>query len=253
MQSKQIRWQILLPLGILFLAMLACGGFQLRKTPTATPPPTVASQPAASSATVALPTAEAIATAPEPTAVPSPTATQTASGLATGKPARVTAGGGLNVRDQPTTSGQKVGRLQPGAVVTVTNGPTQADDHVWWKIDDGAGLIGWVAAGPEDDPWLVPDVGAGPAKSGGELVNRAIRLGDRVEVTTGEGKVLTVRDGAGLDATAIARVLSGTQFIVRGGPVRRDGYLWWQLEGEEVKGWAAQGNDEERWLMPVEP
>jgi hypothetical protein len=29
--------------------------------------------------------------------------------------------------------------------------------------------------------------------------------------------------------------------------------LWWQLEGEKVNGWAAEGQGEDRWLTPVEP
>jgi hypothetical protein len=50
----------------------------------------------------------------------------------------------------------------------------------------------------------------------------------------------------------VARSLPGTQFTVRGGPVRQDNYLWWQLEGEQVKGWAAEGEEGDRWLTPVE-
>jgi hypothetical protein len=29
--------------------------------------------------------------------------------------------------------------------------------------------------------------------------------------------------------------------------------VWWQLEGEKVSGWAAEGDGDNRWLTPVEP
>ena len=253
MRGGQGRWRILLPLGMLVLASLACGGFQVRVTPTVGPTPAApaATAPPTTAATPT-PTTAAQAVAPTPTALPTPTSIP-APGLAVGQTARVAASGGLNVRDQAATTGNKVGKLNADAVVKVIGGPVQGENYTWWQIDDGAGVVGWVAAGTLEDKWLAPDVGAGPAVGGGELSNRAVRLGDRVQVTTEEGKVLTVREAAGIDATAVARVLPGTQFVVRGGPVRLDGFLWWQLEGEEVKGWAAEGQEGDRWLTPVEP
>jgi SH3-like domain-containing protein len=255
MQGKQIHWRVLLPLGLLFLTMLACGGFQVRVTPTPTStPPRATIEPAAR------PTAVVIApTTAVPTATLTPTAVLTATvtpgfGLAPGKAVRVTASGGLNVRDQASTSGKQVGKLNPGAVVKLRSGPKEANGYTWWQIDDGAGLVGWVAAGTKEDPWLVLETaGVLTATGGGKLVNRDVRLGDRVQVTTQEGKVLTIREAAGKDAKPVARVLPGTQFVVRGGPVRQDGYLWWQLEGEQIKGWAAEGEPGDRWLTPVEP
>jgi hypothetical protein len=246
----QRRATVLLASSMLLLAMLACGGFQLRGTPTPRPSPALiirATQRAPSQA------ATVVAPTPSPTAaeIPNPTPTQV-PGLGPGKMARVTATGGLNVRDAPAASGNRIGKLDPGAIVKVIGGPAQADSYTWWQIDDGAGLMGWVAAGPADEPWLVEDVGT-PAAGGGRLVSRPVRLGDRVQVTTEQGKVLTIREAAGLDAAPLARVLPGTQFIVRGGPVRQDGYLWWQVEGEQVKGWAAEGTEQDRWLTPVEP
>jgi hypothetical protein len=73
-----------------------------------------------------------------------------------------------------------------------------------------------------------------------------------VQVTTEEGKMLTLREAAGTGSAPVARALPGTQFTVRSGPVRQDGYLWWEVEGEQVKGWAAEGEEGDRWLTPVE-
>ena len=252
-QPHHVRcWHVWLPLCALVFSMMACGGFQVRVTPTVTPPPSATPQPVqAEAGPTASPTSPPIATlAPAPTASPTPTQ---AAGLAIGAKARVAATGGLNVRDKASAKGKQLGKINAGTVVTLVAGPEEAENYAWWQVDNGAGLVGWVAAGPSNDPWLVPDAGAAPAAGGGKLTNRAVKLGDRVQVTTDQGKVLTVREAAGADATALAHALSGTQFVVRAGPVRQGGLLWWQLEGANVNGWAAEGSGTDRWLTPVEP
>jgi hypothetical protein len=254
MLHQRVRWQILLPLGMLLVATLACGGFQIRVTPAVTPSPQVNREAAAATVTRPAATAPAPTVAPTrpATATPSPTPTP-AAGLAPGNKASVTASGGINMRAQPSTSAKAVTKLGAGAIVTIKDGPKDADGYTWWQVDDGAGNIGWAATGTKDDPWLSPEKGGPPAASGtGKLVNRAVRLGDRVQVTTQEGKMLTIRDGASTGNTMVARSLPGTQFTVRGGPVRQDGYLWWQIEGDQIKGWAAEGEEGDRWLTPIE-
>jgi SH3-like domain-containing protein len=252
MHAKLFRWPILLPFALLLFASLACGGFQVRVTPAAQPTPTVTLTATVRPAT-ATPPPTLIPTPRPPTAAPSATPTQMAAGLAPGKAARISASGGVNVREQASASAKLLGKLGPGVTVTIKGGPVQASDFTWWQVDDGAGMIGWVAAGTKDDPWLAPEPAKGDAKGGGKLVNRPIRLGDRVQVTTEEGKALTVREAAGVDAPPVARSVPGTQFTVRGGPIRQDNYLWWQIEGDAVKGWAAEGETNDRWLTPVEP
>jgi len=142
---------------MLMLATLACGGFQLRSSVTPQPQLSSTPQPAVRPATptpTAAPTAEVTPTAaPEPTAVPAAGAGR--GGVTVGKPARVTATTGLNVRDNASQSASRVGKLDVNATVNVTEGPVEADGYQWWKIDNGAGLSGWVASGPETDPWLV--------------------------------------------------------------------------------------------------
>jgi hypothetical protein len=267
MKSRQeMRWgagkgsalRIWIPLGVLVLAMVACGGFQVRVTPTAVPtptpePPTEEASIPTAEPTFVLPT-EAPST-PAPLTTPTPTAESPAGGavLAPGASARVVAGGGLNMRDRAGSSGKQIGRLLQGATVTVVAGPSEADNYAWWQVDNGAGQVGWVAAGPEGDPWLVANQPSGPAEGGGKLVDRAVKLGDRVQVTTEGDQLLSIRETPGKNAQLAARVLRGTQFSVRGGPTTQDGFVWWQLEGEKVSGWAAEGDGTNRWLTPVEP
>ncbi len=254
MEAGTNRGWLFVPIGVLLVAMLACGGFQVRVTPTPKPTPETVQAPTVAATVRVAPTAVPTK-APTATRAPSPTATQAPAGMAAGGKARVAAGGGLNVRDSARAKGKQIGRLDLDAVVTLLEGPVQADSFSWWKIRSDAGLTGWVAAGPTNDPWLVPVAKVSettqPA-SGPKLVDRSIKLGDRVQVTTAPGQPLTVRESAGKAETAIAKVLAGTLFTVRGGPVKQDGLVWWELEGDAVKGWAAEGDGKDRWLTPVE-
>ncbi len=249
------RWAVLLfPLIVVLATSLACGGFQVRVTPTTTTE--AAAAPAEATAT------------PEPTAVPTeaPTAaptqpveaTATPAPVATAAPrqARVLATGGLNVRDAAAANAKQVGRLGANAVVTVLEGPTQANNYDWYRVDNGSGVTGWVAAGPANDPWLrleeAVSAAPTPAQEGMKLVDRAIATGDRVQVTTESNQLLTVRIDAGRNARAVAKVPRGTLFTIKGGPLQLDNYTWWELDSDTVKGWAAEGDGTTRWLTPVE-
>ena len=251
MNARSALWRLFLPLLLVLPAMVACGGFQIRVTPAASPSPQANRAAAAATRTPAPPPTATVAPTRPPTATPSVTPTPVA-GLAPGKSARVSASGGVNMRDKPNSAAKLLGRLGPDITVSIKDGPTNADGFTWWLVDDGSGNVGWVAAGTKDDPWLAPEKGSAAVAGGGKLVNRAVRLGDRVQVTTQEGKMLTLREVAGTSSAPTARALTGTQFTVRSGPVRQDGYLWWELEGEQVKGWGAEGEEGDRWLTPVD-
>lgn len=246
MSARTSRWPILLAYTMLILAMLACGGFQVRVTPTAAPPktaepttaPTATKAPAATSAPTATPTLVSATATPAPKAL-----------------MKVVATGGVNVREQPTAKAKQIGRFNANAIVTVIEGPSTADSYSWWKVSAGD-LSGWVAAGPQNDPWLIPyttnEQPANQPTGAPRLVDRAIKVGDRVQVTTDPSQVLTIRDYAGTGATPVAKVKQGALFTVLSGPLKQDGLTWWELEGEAVKGWAAEGDGTNRWLTPVE-
>jgi uncharacterized protein YgiM (DUF1202 family) len=232
--------------GILLLSVAGCGGFQLRQSATSTP---------TSKATKAAPTTAA-AGAPTPPAAPTPVPAaptpevRQVGGLSVGGTAIVPAGNLLNVRTEAKTSANKVGTLEPGTKVSIKGGPQQADNYTWWQVDNGSGVSGWVAAGPVESPWLVPEQAQATAASGPKLLTRPVKLGDRVQVTS--AKYLTVRVGAGINTEAVARVVPGTQFTIRSGPVRQDNFNWWQVEGDQVNGWAAEGDETDRWLSAIE-
>ncbi len=245
----------MLALGALLASVfiLACGSFVPRptRTPRATPPtntPMVVAAGVSATTTpvptVPLPTDTPTPPGPTPTFTPTPVP---GTVLMPGQPARVVAAGGLNVREKPGIEQMRVGRLAPGALVQVLEGPVQGAQYRWWRIRDRRGLEGWVADGDEEDEWLSPQIGQP------RPVNRPVVRGDEVVVTTRKGKVLTMRFEAGLDSVVARRLRPGTRLKVIGGPVDVDGYRWWQVvDPDGRQGWAAEGDRETRWLTPIE-
>jgi hypothetical protein len=62
------------------------------------------------------------------------------------------------VRDEAgTEQGAVIGQAEPGTPLRVLDGPACEDGWIWWlvSVDDGSGLEGWTAEGPEG-AWLVP-------------------------------------------------------------------------------------------------
>lgn len=254
-------WALLLPIVVLISASLACGGFQVRVTPTPTLAPGEA--PTVEPTRVFASTLQPTVASAEPTSQAAPATATPAVTAAAGpaaRQARVIASGGLNLRDSAKAKGKKVGNLNAGAVAKVLEGPVKADNYDWYRVDAGGGVAGWVAAGPANDPWLKIEDQQGaaaaaattPTPAAPKLVDRAIKVGDRVQVTTESTQVLTVRQDAGKGARAVAKVPRGTFFTIKSGPVQQDGLTWWELQSDTVNGWAAEGDGKTRWLTPVE-
>ncbi len=254
------RALVLIALGAMAF-ILACGSFVTRPTRLARTPTMAAVaamvEPATSTPTTpaeAAPTPTAGAPIPSPTALSSPTPTPPPTAapapgisLVIGQPARVIAVGGINVREKPGMDALRLGKLAPGAVVQVLEGPVSGPQYRWWRVRDRRNLEGWVAEGDAAGPWLTADVGEP------RPVNRPVVRGDTVMVTTQEGKVLTVRFEAGVDSVVARRLRRGALLTVLEGPVDVDGYRWWQVQDADGRqGWAAEGDAETRWLTPLE-
>lgn len=247
--SLQRRRRLLvLALSLLLIPGLACGNVLSRPDPTVAFPTPVAQATSTSALASTTPTPSRY-----PTRTPTPTPTVPTStptplppeALSPAVPARVLARRGLNVREAANSGAKQLGRLAPGALVTVLEGPVETDGYRWWRIENGQGLSGWAADGDGENVWLTGDIGEP------RPVNRAVRLGDRVTVTTKGDRHLALRYDAG--GTLIRRVPAGTQFSVEDGPVDVEGFRWWLLVDETgAEGWAAEGDRETRWLSPLE-
>lgn len=134
-------------------------------TTTATVTPTVA-PPAATETAVVTPTATLEPTATATTAI-TPTATPVLTPTATpegGIPSPTVGGRAqvttqyqfVNLRDAAGLSAETIGQLQDGTLVTILEGPEEADNIRWWKVDDGQGNVGWVAERAGTEVLLVP-------------------------------------------------------------------------------------------------
>lgn len=242
------RW-VFSPLLVLALTSLACGSFVPRPTPL--PRPTFTPIVELDSSATPTPSGElTIATSVPTRVVPTPTFTPTpepGSALIVGQPARVVAGQGLNARKTAGAAGDRIGRYAPGAVVSILEGPIDADGYRWWRVGNNE-LSGWVADGDGEEQWLSPDLGST------QPVDRTVQVGDDVLVTVGESGLLKVRAEAGINAAVQHQVPDKTQLTVIEGPVEAGGYRWWKVVSESgsISGWAAEGDGEDRWLTPLE-
>jgi hypothetical protein len=134
---------------VLIVRAIRGGGDEETPTPQATltlPPPPTASLPTIAPTLSVSPTAtvDLLLGTPEPT----PPITEIGPGamvLVQG-----TLGAGLNLREQPTTTGRVLGNAREGTTLLVLEGPTEADDYVWWKLRAPDGQEGWGA-----NTWLV--------------------------------------------------------------------------------------------------
>lgn len=254
--QRSRRWQlrVMAAISLIWVApALACGSFAPRPTPTPTQPVATPSEMvtgAAATPNIGGPVVDAtapVAEPPAPEATPTPAPTpMPGTALAVGQPARVVAPGGLNLRDQPGTAGNLLVQLGTGVRVTILEGPTSADGYTWWRVDDGAGNVGWAAqADPSGTAFLSPQLGEAQA------ADRSPRVGDRVTVTTGQ---LTIRAQPAANAAQVTFATNGAQFTVLAGPQSAGGYNWYQIRSDDgsVEGWAAEGDGETRWLSPLE-
>lgn len=116
-------------------------------------------------AVVALATPAPASPSPQPSPSPRPTPRATANppagnnGLGIGARARVgnLNGATLRARQAPGTTAPIQARIPEGSVVTIIDGPIEAEGYTWWLIDrDGAG--GWSAERSQDGVvWLIPE------------------------------------------------------------------------------------------------
>ncbi len=124
-------------------------------TPTATFTPVVTATPQHSPTPTLRPTNTPVPptfTPVLPTNTPRPAPTE----LGVGVLAQVTPpeGAKLKVRAQAGIDGELLGELEKGAQVKIIEGPAQASNLKWWKIDNGQGLVGWSAEGVGSDVYL---------------------------------------------------------------------------------------------------
>lgn len=128
---------------------------------------------------------------------------------------------GVRVRNAPTLSGNVIGHVNTGGVVSVTGQTVYADGYSWVPVwVHGTNLNGYVA---------------------GEFFRNASGStgwfrGTPVHVTS-DG--VNLRSGAGLGHGVIGNFNSGANAIVNDGPRSADGYGWYNITIGGLTGWMA--------------
>lgn len=144
-------------------------------------------------------------------------------------------GGGLRVRDEAATSGQKIATLGDGDVVTVVSGPWyDASSNGWYQVTDGS-FTGYAFAG-----FLTASGGSSSSSSNSSSSapssgTARFASGDNVKAT----ESVNVRSGASvvsskngtLDPGAAAEVVDGPFFDT-------DGDDWYYLKSGSLEGFA---------------
>jgi hypothetical protein len=59
------------------------------------------------------------------------------------------AGADLNLRGEPSLDGEILRKLQPRDIVTILDGPVEADGYTWWQMQAEDGVTGWAVNIPE--------------------------------------------------------------------------------------------------------
>jgi len=142
---------VALPVGVLgliaalwFLVIAPAGSAPPRVTATPTRPATAG--PTVTLASIAVPT---LASEPTAAATAAPTAAPTTQPTTISLGARVevtgTGASQLRVRQAAGTGAATIKFVPDGTRFVVVGGPEQANGYTWWKVDDQAGTVGWVA------------------------------------------------------------------------------------------------------------
>ena len=173
-----------------------------------------------------------------------------------------------NLRAEAGIRGERIGRIEVGAVVDVLEGPVEADSYNWYRVmaaDEE--LEGWVAEAPARSfncaYYFVSFSGELPPEAPEETPERQ-QCDMAEELAVGgygiiaAGGNINYRAEAGLDGARRGTLAAGTVLELLDGPEEADGYDWWQIGNvlEGIDGWVAQGGavggECLRWLLPLE-
>ena len=102
--------------------------------------------------------------------------------------------------------------------------------------------LGWLR---EEVAAVAAGDGAGTDAEPADAAPPEFRIGDAVATTDAD---VTLREGPGLAAAAVATLPIGEPLVVAEGPVGADGLAWYRVEGASLAGWVAAD-----WLTAVTP
>ncbi|HWV23878.1 MAG TPA: SH3 domain-containing protein, partial [Thermomicrobiales bacterium] len=143
-------------------------------------------------------------------------------------------GNALNMRSGGGTNYPTNGSIPDGTLLMVVGGPTTNSEGNWYQVDY-KGTKGWVTA----DFLVVTPLPPPPVLEG------EIPFGTNIRVTS----ETNIRRGPGTTYSIISTVARNTWAFIMAGPIKGNGYDWYQLRVQGVgDGWAYQNNLE---IAPV--
>lgn len=155
-------------------------------------------------------------------------------------------------RVRSTPNGAIIGRLHPGTVMKILEGPAVDGPYIWWKIDSPvANLTGWTAEGTPGQYYLSPI--RSQSYCPGLLPGR-LQVGDRVMVTDDPNEPNVIRTEPSKSSDLIGRLQPGEEAIIIG-DVQCDlahHIQYWQIAlSPDFVGWTGECDGANYWLEPV--
>lgn len=139
-------------------------------------------------------------------------------------------GTSVNVRDEPSLSGDVLTGIPDGDIVQVMDGPTTDDDGAdWYKVTDGD-VTGYASA-----EWLQiassPDAGDAVAD---------FDIDEWVRVSTDDRSGLNLRSNASQNADVVDGLKENAKLLILDGPVLDDdGQPWYEVNHFNATGWVS--------------
>ena len=159
-----------------------------------------------------------------------------------------TEGDRANMRSGPGTNFAVVEQLANDTIVAVLEGPQQAGDFTWWRVQS-AGNTGWVVESADGIRVLQPfGVLVAPTIDPTSTAPQTLAVGGFAVVTT-DGNNLNARRQPSTNANVVKILRTSERVSIIGGPTRAEGFIWWQVRTEQGTAWVAEGTADERWII----
>lgn len=134
----------------------------------------------------------------------------------------------VNVRDEPSLSGDVLTGIPDGDIVQVMDGPTSDDDGTdWYKVTDGD-VTGYASA-----EWL--ELATGPDADG---VVADFAVNDWVRVSTDDKGGLNLRSNSSTSSDIVDGLAENARLLILDGPaLDDDGQPWYEVNHFNEVGW----------------
>lgn len=180
--------------------------------------------------------------------------------LVIGGKGRVLPGNANNVRDQPSTEGNRIGQIPGEAEFLVLEGPIcDAQGRAWWQVDY-SGLVGWTVGGQGSSHYVEPVGEEGetppsltpvePAAVDCDGMPPRLTIGRQGRVLDGEA--LAVHSRSNNPNSVNGEIQSGGIFTILDEPTCDSSKrIWWPVSIKDIEGWILEGMAGTYFVEPV--